>query len=173
MPRRTSFILALLVTAAAAVPFAGIRGGVEAYTWPEAGGWRTTFGLELFVDDLGAAFEFTYGVNLEFNEVNRMTFGIVRYYGIARRHALRFGFGMGMSYPLTRRDWYEWEHSLKYAKWEMNLDGGWRWEFTPGLALLADVRFSVGAGRKTDLLRVGPIETGVGLTGWLGLVVYP
>ncbi|MCX7022925.1 MAG: hypothetical protein NTW26_11775, partial [bacterium] len=60
MPRRTLRILLLLCTAAAAVPFAGIRGGVEAYTWPSGGGWRTAYGLEIFLDSDGAALELTY-----------------------------------------------------------------------------------------------------------------
>jgi hypothetical protein len=163
MAKRPLLLLLLPVATSATVPVAGLRGGVEGYTWPKEGGWRTTFGLEIFLDDYGAAFEFTYGINFEFNEVNRMTFGLVRYYEIARRHALRFGFGAGMDYPLTH-DWYRWEQRLKHSWWEMNLDGGWRWEFTPGLALLTDVRVSMGAGRG---------ETGLGLTGWLGLIVYP
>jgi hypothetical protein len=172
MPRRIFIILCLLSCAAAAVPFAGIRGGVEAYTWPAGGGWRSAFGLEIFLDTDGAALELTYSINFDFNTVNRITLGIIRYYDIARHQALRFGFGAGMSYPLTR-DWYNWDLRLKHAWWEMNLDGGWRWEFTHGLALLADVKLSMGAGREPDVWYGGRIETGVGLSGWLGLVVYP
>ncbi|MCK4594997.1 hypothetical protein KAU45_10880 [bacterium] len=163
MATRIQLPLLLISAVTASVPFAGLRGGVEGYTWPELGGWRTTFGVEVFVGPDGAAFEFTYGINFDFNTVNRMTLGLIRYYPVARRHALRFGFGTGMSYPRTR-DWYTWEHRFQRAWWEMNLDGGWRWEFTSGLALLADVKLSMGAGQG---------ETGVGLTGWLGLVVYP
>jgi hypothetical protein len=172
MPRRIFVILSLLFSVSVAVPFAGVRGGVEAYTWPSGGGWRTTFGLEVFLDPDGTALEFTYGVNFEFDTVNRMTLGLVRYYELARRQALRFGFGAGMSYPLTR-DWYDWELRVKYAWWEMNLDGGWRWEFVHGLALLADVKLSVGVGREAILWNDGPIGIGVGLSGWLGLIVYP
>ncbi|MCX7022980.1 MAG: hypothetical protein NTW26_12055, partial [bacterium] len=128
--------------------------------------------LEIFLDSDGAALELTYGVNFKFNTVNRMTLGIVRYYEIARRQALRFGFGAGMSYPVTWQ-WSSWDLRLERAWWEMNLDGGWRWEFTPGLALLADVKLSVGTGREDNLMGDRPIETGVGLTGWLGLIVYP
>ncbi len=163
MPNRTPLLLLLLCTAAAAVPFAGLRGGIEGYTWPGPGGWRTTLGVEVFVGPDSAAFEFTYGINLDENTVNRMTLGVICYYPVARRHALRFGFSIGMSYPLTRH-WYTWEQRFRLAWWEMNLDGGWRWEFTPGLAFLANVKLSVGAGQG---------EIGVGLTGCLGLVVYP
>ncbi len=163
MATRIPLPLLLISSVTASVPFAGLRGGIEGYTWPEPGGWRTTFGVEVFVGDDSVAFELTYGVNFDENTVNRMTLGLIRYYPVARRHALRIGFSTGMSYPLTRH-WYNWEQRLKRAWWEMNVDGGWRWEFTPGLALLADVKLSMGAGQG---------EIGVGLTGWLGLIVYP
>jgi len=163
MLRRIFVILSLLSCATTAVPFAGIRAGVEGYTWPSGGGWRSAFGLEIFTGTEGAALELTYSVNFEFNTVNRITLGIVRYYDIARRHALRWGFGAGLSYPLTR-DWYNWDLRLRHAWCEMNLDGGWRWELSHGLALLADVKLSLGAGQG---------DVGAGLTGWLGLVAYP